>query len=95
MNKKHAKIKDKVEKTYLKIQKAEQKLVKLRKKCKHPDIKSVNFMWAPGHVSADTKVCAICGDVIPINIDISMDHIETETKITSEFSSYTDIKDES
>lgn len=95
MDIKHLKIKKKVEKAYKKIKKFEKKLVDLREKCKHPDIKSVNFMWAPGHVSADTKVCAICGDVIPINIDISMDHIETETKISSEFSSYTDIKNES
>jgi len=48
------------------IKEAEETLKELRERCDHPEeyIEIVNYMWAPGHIDPDTKMCGICGDVI-------------------------------
>lgn len=65
LDKKHKDIKASVKKCYMKIKEADEFLKHLRKECSHPEIESVNYAWAPGHIQEDTKVCAICGEVMP------------------------------
>jgi len=52
---------------YEKIRVANEELEELRKTCDHPleSIELVDYSWAPGHISPNTKVCRICGEVIP------------------------------
>jgi len=57
-------IKNKVHELYKQIEKANKDIEEIREGCKHEKTKLVNYMWAPGHISPDTKVCAICGIVI-------------------------------
>ena len=64
INKKHLEIKEAVQNNYKAIKEAEKSLSYLRSICKHPETEFVNYMWAPGHIMPNTKVCSICGEVI-------------------------------
>lgn len=64
LDEKHLKIKFSVKLRYKEIKKAETALKRLRKQCKHPITKLCNYMWAPGHISPNTKICSVCGEVM-------------------------------
>ena len=61
---KHSKIKETVENCYSIIKKTEENLAYLRSICEHPETEFVNYMWAPGHIMPNTKVCSVCGEII-------------------------------
>ena len=66
MEQKYKVIKASKELCFQQIKEAEETLKELREKCDHPKehIEIVNYMWAPGHITPDTKMCGVCGDVI-------------------------------
>ena len=66
MEQKYKIIKETKEFFFKQIKEAEEGLKELREKCDHPEkhIEVVDYMWAPGHISRDTKICGICGEVI-------------------------------
>lgn len=47
------------------IKSAEIIINKMKAKCKHPNYKLVNYMWAPGHIEPNTKMCTVCGEILP------------------------------
>jgi len=55
------------------IKTAEEGLKDLRKQCDHPEehIEIVDYMWAPGHITHDQKLCGVCGEII---IDYTVQH---------------------
>ena len=65
---------------YEKIRVAQEQLEELRKTCDHPfeSIEIIDYSWAPGHISPNTKACRICGEILP-----------SENYILSEDSTYT------
>ena len=68
MKQKYKNIKKTKEFCFDQIKEAEKTLKELREQCDHPEeyIESVNYMWASGHIQPDTKMCGICGDLIPL-----------------------------
>ena len=59
----HKLIKNQVDMMYDLIQTAEKALLVLRKQCNHPYTEIVDYMWAPGHITPNTKVCKVCSKV--------------------------------
>ena len=68
MKQKYKNIQETKEFCYKKIKEANETLAEMREKCDHPEeyIEIVDYMWAPGHISSNTKMCGICGEVIQI-----------------------------
>jgi len=67
MKKKYKIIKEKKQSCYAKIKECNEHLDNLRKECDHPEefIETVDYQWAPGHITTNTKICGICGDTLP------------------------------
>lgn len=57
------KIKTECEQMYLQIQEAEDRLVELRKICKHENTFEGNYSWRPGAISVE-EICSYCGELI-------------------------------
>ena len=80
MDERHLKIKDKVQKAYNAIKKAEEDLELLRKVCEHPETEECNYQWGgPGHIVPAT-MCSVCGKVLKTAFDdmgICSDFIST------------------
>jgi hypothetical protein len=70
---------------YEKIRIANEELEELRRTCDHPSehIESVNYEWTNGHIFPNTKVCRICGEVIPVK------HIAENVDVTSSAADFT------
>lgn len=64
LDEKHELVKEQVQMMYDLIKTGERALEILRKQCDHPETEYVNYMWAPGHIQPNTKICSICGEVI-------------------------------
>ena len=62
---KHKLIKLRIARNQLRIKRAEIKLAKIRKKCKHPITFKGTWQWGgPGHNFDDVKICSFCGDLV-------------------------------
>ncbi len=64
MDELHKDIKRRVEAYYTTISEAEDELANIREnQCLHPKTELCDYMWAAGHVNADTKICSVCGEI--------------------------------
>ena len=72
MEKKYNDIKESKEFYFKQIKDAEEALKILRECCDHPDehIESVTFSYGPGRYSPGTKMCGICGEMSPHEIEV-------------------------
>ena len=62
---KHASLKHRVEDCYGVIKVAKDELQRIRKnECDHPIKELADYQWAPSHVSPNTLVCSVCGEVL-------------------------------
>ena len=57
-------IKKKVDLIYEHQFRLDEQLKNLRAICKHEKTEVCDYMWAPGHISPNTTICAYCGKVI-------------------------------
>jgi len=65
MDKKHRQIKKRVEELYSEVESINTILGDIRdNQCDHPECKFVTYSTGPGRYYKNTKVCAICGDLI-------------------------------
>jgi len=64
LDQKHRHIKEKVQMMYELSKIAEKSLAIARKECEHPETEICNYMWAPGHINPNTKICSVCGEVL-------------------------------
>lgn len=65
MDELHKDIKKRVEACYRAIQEAEDELSNIREnQCLHPEQQKCDYMWSVGHLTSDTTICSVCGEVI-------------------------------
>lgn len=67
-------LKERVQFYYDSIKYFQDRLEHLREnECDHSETEITNYMWAPGHINPNTKVCSICGkvlqDIIPMYVE--------------------------
>jgi len=69
MEQKYKNIKGTKEFFFAQIKEAEEGLKELKERCDHPEefIEICDYMWAPGHIEPNVKMCQICGKVILTN----------------------------
>ena len=46
------------------IESAKKELQEIREECDHPEVEYVNYMFRPGRIIANTKVCKYCGQLL-------------------------------
>ena len=83
LDEKHELVKEQVQMMYDLIKTGERALEILRKQCDHPKTEYVNYMWAPGHIMPNTKICSICGEVIIESIGQSLGNPTLDGEIKS------------
>ena len=57
-------IKQRVDDCYRRIKEAQEELVEIRSQCKHPATEYTKYMWAPGHILDNAKICSVCGELL-------------------------------
>jgi hypothetical protein len=73
LDEKHQIVKEHVDMMYGLIKTGERALEILRNQCEHPQTELCNYMWAPGHISPNTKICSVCGKVITLPIELTQE----------------------
>jgi hypothetical protein len=65
MSEENLKLKEEVNAIYSEISILNNKLEIIRTQvCDHEETELVNYMWRPGVITPNTKVCSICGKVL-------------------------------
>lgn len=65
MDSKHKDIKRRIDDCYHAIKITQEIIKGIREtECKHLEKEKADYMWAPGHISPNTLICSVCGEIL-------------------------------